>query len=176
MFAEYAGLEQDVASEIEARREKPSETKNDILRRLFRMQPTTQNADSVPPHLDFGQGIQLPVGERLYLYLTKPKNVDQKPDGMAEVKSDGIYLDGKFIVPSNGSALAPAMHAVQARLNHVNEKGELVSLSAFRQWYVVRDEKLVPLDHLKDPKLRRRRKTKDPAVDVRALLAELGLE
>lgn len=176
MFVEYVGLEQDVASEIEARRETRSETKNDILRRLFGERPMLQEADTSPAHIDFGQGIRLPVGERLYLYLTKPKDVNQKPDGLAEVKNDGLYLDGDFIVPSNGSSLAPAMHTVQARLNHVNEKGDLISLSAYRQWYVVRSEKLVSLDHLKDPKLRRHRKSKVPAVDVKALLAELGIE
>ena len=176
MFVEYVGLEQDVASEIEDRRENKSETKNAILRRLFGKRPMHQEAGVPPAHLDFGQGIKLPVGERLFLYLTAPKTVDQKPDGTAEVGAEGIYLDGKLVTPSKGSALAPAMHAVQARLNHINDKGKLVSLSAYRQWYVVRDKKLVPLDQLKDPKLRRHRKSKNSVVDVRALLAELGLE
>ncbi|MBS3928185.1 MAG: hypothetical protein KGZ65_07110 [Sphingomonadales bacterium] len=176
MFVEYVGLEQDVASEIEARREDRSETKNDILRRLFGGQPMPKSAGKHPPHLDFGQGIKLAVGERLYLFLTKPRGVDQKPDGLAEVRADGLYLEGNKVDPSKGSSLAPAMHVIQARLNHRNSKGELVPLSAFQKWYVVRDGKLVPLDQLKDPKLRRRRQPKASTVDVKALLAELGIE
>ena len=176
MFAEYVGLEQDVASQIEARRENPTETKSDILRRLLGVRSEPDIVANPNQLIDFKQGIRLPVGERLYLFLFKPNGVDQKPDGMAEVKVDGLYLEGVKVPPSKGSALAPAMHHIQVRLNHVDDNGKPVSLSAYQKWYVVRDEKLVQLDQLKDPQLRRRRKPKVSTVDVKALLAELGLE
>ena len=118
----------------------------------------------------------MPVGERLYLYLSKPNGVDQKPDGVAEVKADGLFLEGKRVTPSRGSSIAPAMHTIQERSNHVNNEGKLVSLSAYRQWHVVRDGKMVALDRLKDPDQRRRRTPKASPVDVDALLAELGIK
>jgi hypothetical protein len=46
------------------------------------------------------------------------------------------------------------------RAGHRNEKGELVSLSAWRRWYVIRDKKFVPLLELKDPTLARTRSRK----------------
>ena len=49
------------------------------------------------------------------------------------------------------------MRIVQERKNHRNGKGELISLSAWRQWYVSRDGKFVSMLELKDPKLARRR-------------------
>lgn len=175
MFAEYVGLAQDVANHIEALRERGSETKSDILRRVLGVGPETKRATENSVPVDFGQGVHLSVGEKLYLYLSKPNNKSQKPDGVAEVKPDGLYLDGQKVMPSRGSSIAPAMQAVQTRLNHVNGEGKLVSLSAYRQWHVVRDGKMVPLDHLKDPSQRRRRTPKASTVDVAALLAELGI-
>ena len=47
MFAEYVGLEQDVASQIEAWRENPSETKSNILRRILPERPEVEEA--APP-------------------------------------------------------------------------------------------------------------------------------
>ena len=176
MFAEYVGIEQDVASQIEAWRENPSETKSDILRRVFRERPGVDGAGDSSPLLDFGQGIGLPVGELLYLYLSKPNSVGQMPDGVAEVREDGLYLDGKRISPSRGSLVTPAMKEVQRKLNHVNRKGELIMLNAFLHWYVVRSEQLVPLDLLKDPSQRRTRAPKASAVDVEALLKEFGIK
>ena len=175
MFAEYVGLAQDVASHIESRRERRSETKSDILRRVLGVGPeATPVAENSAP-VDFGQGVHLTVGERLFLYLSKPNNEGQKPDGVADVRPDGLYLDGQKVTPSRGSSIAPAMQAVQARLNHVNGHGKLVSLSAYRQWHVVRDGKMVSLDQLKDPNQRRHRTPKASTVDVAALLAELGI-
>lgn len=175
MFSEYVGLSQDVASLIEAHRTDSSETKNDVLRRIL---PRSRRVDEPndKPFLDFSQGIQLPAGERLYLYLSKPNSIDQKPDGLAEVRADGLYLEGKKVTPSHGSVLAPAMQQIQRRLGHLNSKGDPISLSAFRQWHVVRDGQLVALDQLKDPDQRRTRTPKASKVDVEALLAELGIK
>ena len=175
MFTEYVGLGQDVASHIEALRERSSETKNDILRRVLGIGAEAKQMTQNSAPIDFGQGVHLPVGEKLYLYLSKPSNAGQKPDGVAEVGPDGLYLDGQKITPSRGSSIAPAMQAVQVRSNHVNGEGKLVSLSAYRQWHVVRDGKMVPLDRLKDPNQRRHRTAKASIVDVAALLAELGI-
>lgn len=176
MFAEYVGIEQDVASAIEAGRENASETKNDILRRIFREWGGTKAAAGGTPPLDFGQGIRLPIGERLYLYLSKPNGVGQKPDGIADVKDGGLYLGDRRITPSHGSVITPAMKEIQRQVGHVNQNGDLISLSAYRQWHVIRGGQLVPLDRLKDPAQRRTRTPKASKVDVDALLKELGIE
>jgi hypothetical protein len=68
------------------------------------------------------------------------------------------------------------MQAIQKEVGHYNDKGELISLSAYRQWYVARGSELIPLDQLKDPKLKRTRTSKTAKVDVSALLRELGIE
>ena len=174
MFAEYVGLTQRVASKIESLRQHQKETKDDILWRVLgNLQAKAELTDS--KQMDFGQGVSLPIGEKLYLYLSKPNSPSQKPDGVAEVMGDGLYLDGARVSPSHGSVIAPAMHAIQERVGHFNSDGKLVSLSAYRQWHVIRDGKLISLEELKDPMKRRRRTSKAGKVDVDALLAELGI-
>ena len=174
MFSEFVGLTQEVASLIESKRERVAETKNDILKRMF-LDARSLAEDVQIKSLDLGQGIQLPAGEKLYLYLSKPNSVNQQPDGIAEVRDDGLYLDGERVQPSHRSLIHPAMQIIQERVGHKNQLGKLVSLSAYRQWHVVRDGKLVPIDELKDPQKRRRRAAKASKVDVEALLAELGI-
>ena len=175
IFPEYVGLTQQVACLIELHRVDLTETKNDILLRIIPRGHVQEAKPTQPQEIDFGQGIRLPVGEKLYLYLSKPNDSTQKPDGTAYTKADGLYVDDKKITPSRGSLIAPAMHLFQQRLGHFDSKGKPVSLSAYRQWHVVRNGSLVSLDELKDPKLARRRATKAGAVDVQALLAELGI-
>jgi hypothetical protein len=62
-------------------------------------------------------------------------------------------LLGKKIEPSKGSVLQPAMRLIQEKLNHRNERGEIISLSAWRQWHVERDGQLKPVLEPKDPSL-----------------------
>jgi hypothetical protein len=104
------------------------------------------------------------------LFLSKEAKSARKYDGIAEVGADGIYVEGKKVTPSKGSAIHPAMVQFQRKANHVRTDGSPVSLSAYRQWHVVRLGDLVPLDDLKDPALARTRGRK---VDVEALLAGL---
>jgi hypothetical protein len=49
------------------------------------------------------------------------------------------------------------MKLVQERKHHRNAEGELISLSAWRQWFVIRAGKLVSMLELKDPLLARTR-------------------
>jgi hypothetical protein len=175
IYPEYAGLSQEASSLIDTYRVDPQETKNDILLRILRRSPS-EEASAGPQLIDFGQGIQLPVGEKLYLYLSKPSNSSQKPDGVAEVRPDGLFVDDVKIEASRTSLLAPAMHLFQLRLGHVDAKGKPISLSAFRQWHVIRNGSLVALDKLKNPTLTRKRTSKAASVDVEALLAELGIK
>ena len=175
IYPEYAGLSQKVASLIEAERIGAEETKDDILWRVL-SGLNEHDGSEEPSFFSLGQGIEVPVGERLYLFLTKPRNASQKPDGIAEIRSDGLYLSDSKVEPSHGSVLAPAMQAIQKEVGHYNDKGALISLSAYRQWYVVRGGELIPLDQLKDPKLKRTRTSKTAKVDVSALLRELGIE
>ena len=174
MITEFVGMTQDVASQIEARRTDPAETKNDILRRILNVGEPTE-LTTVSKHLDLGQGVRVTIGETLYLFLTQPKHADSRPDGMAEAHEEGLYINGSRVVASRGSMLAPAMHVFQRRLSHVNDKGNLISLSAYRQWHVRRGGQLVPLESLKDPTKRRTRSTRVSGIDLSKLDLDLEL-
>jgi hypothetical protein len=167
MFTEFVGLSQDVANLIEGRRTDPTDSKNDILRKLL-VSPLGDRGSADEMTVEIGQGVQLIVGEKLYLFLSKEAKAQRRSDGLAEVRADGIYVDGEKIRPSKGSAIHPAMVKFQHRANHVDRDGRPVSLNAYRQWHVVRKGDLVPLVDLKDPALARTRGRK---VDVEALLA-----
>jgi hypothetical protein len=154
MYDEFVGITQHVGYLIERNRITPGETKCEILARILGDSDSADPKDN-PKGLDLGEGVRLSAGEKLYLFLYKKQN---KEDATAEVKEDGLlYMDGQKIVPSKGSVIQPAMQIVQKRLNHRNKDGQLVSLSAWRQWHVVRDGKLVRLFDLKDPALAKRR-------------------
>lgn len=116
-------------------------------------------AQDGPDGLDLGQGAVIYVGEELYLFLSEGDKVDKTPAAVAEVREDGLYLYGKRIESSGGSILQSAMKIVQAEKNHRNSKGELISLSAWRQWHVLRDGKFVRIFDIKDPALARGRRS-----------------
>lgn len=165
IFGEFIGITQDVSTLIEQRRVSPGESKNQILRReLSRPLPASRPVPrpAAAPALssdffDFGQGAKVPMGERLFLFLSEDAKRNAKPDGVAEVRHEGLFVDGRRVDPSHGSVLHPAMQHFQRRHGHLNEKGELISLSAWRQWHVLRDRKWVQLLELKDPALAKRR-------------------
>jgi hypothetical protein len=129
-----------------------------------------KSSDSGKAHLiDLGQGVGVYAGEPLYLFLSKASKLRGVPEGSAEFREDGgLYLGGRKVQPSRGSAIQPAMQAFQARLNHRNEKGEMISLSAWRQWNVKRDGKFLSLDELKDPALAHKRKHRLYSTDLSA--------
>ena len=134
----------------------------------------------IPPHrarstefLDLGQGVRLHIGERPVLYLSQAAEKKEPPDAVAEIRSDcGFYLDGQKIESSSprGNPLQAAMKLVQERKGHRNAKGEIMSLSAWRQWHVDRDGRRVSMFELKDPALARKRTRR-----VEITLADLGL-
>jgi hypothetical protein len=187
MFAEYVGLTPEAAALIEAFRHSRTETKMDIIVReltgISRPEnpspPLSRGAVSGDPPLvsaeqggeiDLGQGVKLRVGETLYLFLSVEKKRAGKPDAKAVLCREGLELDGRLVRPSKGgNALQPAMRIVQERIGHRNPHGDFVSLSAWRQWHVWRDERLVPIDKLKDPKLARRRGAMIPLEDLEPL-------
>jgi len=156
MFVEYAGLSQEATTLIESFRVSPNETKSDILVRvLSRLRtPAKQRREA---EFDLGQGARLYVGETLLLFLSEGAKRSRVPDAVAEVKVDGLYLFGKKIEPSRRSVMQPAMRLVQKALNHRNDSGELISLSSWRQWHVVREGQLIPVLELKNPTLARKR-------------------
>ncbi|WP_156964499.1 hypothetical protein [Methylocapsa aurea] len=168
MYVEYAGLTHEAATLLERFRQAPDETKSDILVRVLSplLVPVKVSDFSV---LDLGQGVLLHAGERPMLFLSDGSKRKRKPDAVAEIREAGFYLDGKRIEPSKGSVLQPAMRIVQEAKNHRNDKGEIISLSAWRQWHVIREGRLFSMLDLKDPALARRR-------GVRELtLEDLGL-
>ena len=108
-------------------------------------------------YLDLGQGARLKIGEIVTLFLSEESKRKRQPEATAEVHADGLHLNGKRVSPSKGSYLQPAMLAIQVKRSHRNEKGEIISLSAWRQWHVERGGKLVPIFELKDPALAHKR-------------------
>jgi hypothetical protein len=164
----YVGLTAEASALIESRRTRPDQAEWEII--VEALKPAAAPTRAM---LDLGQGVKLYAGERLYLFLDVQSKKAEKPHGMVEVgaNADGIYLDGEKVRPSHGSSLQPAMRYFQERAEHVNEAGDFVSLSAWRQWHVLRDGRFVPLVELKDPALARRR-GRQP-VDVDKLFAEL---
>ena len=121
------------------------------------LRPSALSTSDSDGFLDLGQGAHLRVGEKPVLFLSEAAKRSGQPDAVAEVRAEGFYLNGRKIEPSHGSVLQPAMKIVQKRKNHRNSKGELISLSAWRQWHVVRDNNLIPIFELKDQKLARKR-------------------
>lgn len=162
-FVEFAGLPQEAASLGEGRRLSPSETKSDIIVRVLSSNYPPERPKAVEPTLDLGQGVHLKVGETIHLFFSEQSKRLRHSEGQAEVRADGLYMNGKRVKPSRGSAHHAAMKQVQEKRNHRNEKGDLISLSAWRQWHVERAGRMVPPDTLKSPDLahRRSRTSKD---------------
>ena len=160
MFTKFIGVTQEVSALIEASRTNMAETESDIL---FRVLPRMVEPDAAAPCptrravFDIGEGAQVSVGDKLYLFLSETARKAERPDGVAEVRADGLYVAGTKIVPSKGSHIQPAMKLFQEKAGHRNDKGELISLSAWRQWYIVADGKWTRLDELKDPARAKRR-------------------
>ena len=117
--------------------------------------------------------MRLHAGERPVLYLSQEAKHKDRPDAVAEIRSDGgFYLYGQKIESSSplGNPLQAAMRLVQERKGHRNAKGEIISLSAWRQWDVVRDGRLFSMFELKHPTLARKRTRR---ADI--TLADIGL-
>jgi hypothetical protein len=173
-YSEFIGLSPRLATLIESHRLDPDETKDAILTRLLGEHPPTASIlnssqkDNEPDLLDLGQGVRVKVGESIFLFLSEESKKANEPDGVGTVQKNGISIDGTVVPKSRGSYIHPAMVKIQKIKGHKNAKGEIISLSAWRQWYVDRDG-LVPLIKLKDPHLARKR---DRAV---LTLEDLGL-
>jgi hypothetical protein len=173
-YSEYVGLTAEASFLVERRRESPFESKSQILVRVLSNPngPAMSPKPEPSPDLDLGQGARLRVSERPILFLSEEAKRKGRPDAVAEVRADGFYLEGKRIEPSKGSVLQPAMKIVQERKNHRNADGQIISLSAWRQWHVLRDGKLLSMVELKDPALARKRGRAAPP-DI--TLEDLGL-
>lgn len=79
-------------------------------------------------------------------------------------------MGGKRIEPSHGRPFQPAMKIVQTERKHFSKtNGGTVSLSAMRQWHVLRDGRFVMLTELKDPKQKRTRGKKLDALTLEKL-------
>ncbi|UVC19374.1 hypothetical protein [Mesorhizobium onobrychidis] len=144
---------------IEGLRRSPSDTKSEILvRALSPLQEAAKPAADGRKVFDYKEGIRLPVGEKLYLFLSRGAKYAGKPDAQGEIRQDGFYMDGKRIEPSHGRPFQPAMEIVQNRKKHFSKtNGGTVSLSAISKWCVLRNGKFTSLRELKDPALKRTR-------------------
>ena len=186
VYAEYVGLTQETITLIDGLRASPSETKDEILLRVLRPLPPNSKAkaplraEAPKSSLDLGQGVVLLEGERPLLFLSeaaKEAYVQRgaPPDAIAEIKAGGFYLNGARVAPSKGNPLQPAMHQVQRAKGHRNAAGDIVSLSAWRQWNVQRDGKLIRLLDLKDPAQAHKRRSTSPSLVTDISAEELGL-
>jgi hypothetical protein len=179
MYAEYAGLTHEAVTLIERLRKFPSESKSDILIRvlaqLIDLSPNVGVAPVEAKRFNLGQGASLKVGEKIFLYLSKAAKRADRPDGIAEVGADGLHMDGHRVRASRGNPLQAAMRAIQEKKGHRNEVGQIISLSAWRQWHVIRDGKLVPVFELKDPALAHTRSRVLGSRVTNLTLDELGL-
>jgi hypothetical protein len=164
----YVGLTAEASALIEGRRSRPDQTESEIIVEALR--PVVQAVRAI---FDLGQGVRLPAGERLFLFLNEQSKKAKKPDGAAAVgpNADGLYVNGLGVEHSRGSPLAAAMLIFQKRAVEEGRADKVVSLSAWRQWHVLREGRFVPLVELKDPALARRR---GAPVDVDKLFADLG--
>ncbi len=157
-YSEFIGISPRTSALIETFRRSPDEPKDEIIERALSgiARETGSEHTKIPGMLDLGEGAQAVVGERLYLFLSKAAKEAGKPDGVALVGSTAISM-GAQVFPQRYGFLHAAMKAVQTKLKHVNGKGEVISLSAWRQWHVQRGDKLVPVVDLKNPALAKRR-------------------
>lgn len=172
MIIKYVGITKEASGLIEHLRQSPDETESDIIVRALSPLRKSESPTS-PKYLEIGQGVKLRVGEKVMLFLSEDAKRSSAPDAVAEAHEDGLYTDGEKVQPSKGSVLQPAMKRAQERKNHRNKLGDLISLSAYRQWHVVRDGKFVPVSELKDPALARKRGHAMARIDATA--EELGL-
>src|ERR1700712_4035162 len=117
MYAEFVGLTAEVVASIERLRRTPEETKSDILGRVLRplINAPLLRSDSSEKLFDLGQGVRLGIGEKLMLFLSKLAKQNRKPDGVAEIRPDGFYLEGQRIHALPLKALDPAMKLVQTK-------------------------------------------------------------
>jgi hypothetical protein len=154
MYAEFVGLTSQAVTLIECFRKSPSESKSDILVRvlspLVKLPPRADPLPIRPRWFDLGQGARLIIGEKIFLYLSKAAKKTDRADAVAEVKADGLYLDGRKVKASRGNPLQSAMRAIQEKKGHRNDAGKIISLSAWRQWHAIREGQLVPVFELKD--------------------------
>ncbi|RWC19169.1 MAG: hypothetical protein EOS51_15605 [Mesorhizobium sp.] len=157
-YVEFAGLTAEAVVLIEGLRKSPTDTKSEILVRALTPLQKPIAPSGEQKLIDYKEGIRLPVGEKLYLFLSRPAKYAGKPDAEAEIRSDGFYMDGRRVEPSHGRPFQPAMKIVQKRKGHLSPTdGDTVSLSAIRKWCVLRDGKFKSLVELKDPALARTR-------------------
>lgn len=172
MYSKFIGLTAETAVLIEGRRKRPEQSENDILLEALRPAPPPAANLTVP--VDLGQGVTVYVGEKLYLFLHEDTKKARKPAGVAEVRADGLYVDGKRVERSRRSAITPAMRIIQNRVGH-RLNGHLISLNAFIKWHVVRDGQLVRLEDLKDPAKKRKRGRGMTSEQAQLFLKENGL-
>lgn len=158
MYSEFVGLTSDVTTLIERLRKSPDESKSDILKRVLTpLVPAPKTNPTSLANFELGQGVMLTEGETLLLFLTKSAKQAMKPDGSAEIRKDGFYMNGKKINSSPKRALNRAMKMIQEKMGHKNDRGEIISHSSWRDWHVLRDGRLFSLDELKNPALAHRR-------------------
>ena len=175
-YVEFAGLTAEAVRLIEELRQSPADTKSQILVRALAPLPKKAPSPDILGQklIDYKEGIRLPVGEKTYLFLSRSAKLEGKPDAEGEIRANGFYMDGELIKTSPGRRpFQPAMKLVQNRKKLFSKtNGGTVSLSALRQWCVLRDRKFVTLEELKDPALKR---TRGGKIGLDEALASLDL-
>jgi hypothetical protein len=172
MYAKFIGVTPETAALIEARRKTPEQSENDILLEVLR--PAGAPAPNLTVPYALGQGVTAYVGEKLFLFLDEHAKKARRPAGTAEVRSDGLYVDGRRVERSRGSEITPAMRIIQERVSHRSGR-DIISLNAYLKWHVLRDGQIVSLFDLKDPAKARKRGRSMTAEQAKQFLNQLGL-
>jgi hypothetical protein len=171
MYQKFIGVTAETAALIEGRRKSPQQSEDEII--LEALRPSAPPANLTEPY-DLGQGVTAYVGERLVLFLNETSKKARKPAGIAEVRRDGLYVDGRRVERSRGSEITPGMRIIQERVGH-RLRGQIVSLNAYLKWHVIRNGQLVRLEDLKDPTKARKRGRVLTTAEAQKFLDEIGL-
>lgn len=163
MIVEYVGLTHETATAIERYRRDPNETKCDIIFRIFN-NIKVENAhypailnNKEGKIIDYGEGIKLFEGEKLFLFLNRKNKNLSKPDSVGFIDGDNFLFGNHKLSISKKTFLNSAMQIIQKEKLDFNPQGQLKSLSSKRQWHVQRHGKLINLVELKDPELAHKR-------------------
>jgi hypothetical protein len=155
LYQKFVGISAETAALIEAYRNNPQETEDEIIRRG--LSPKSEAKKVTRIGCDLGQGAVLAEGEKLYLFRYKASRTQGKPDATAEAKGQALYLYGRRVKKSKGSFVQPALRMYQEKADDRNPKGEYISLDAWEYWYVQRDSKFITAGELRNQDMITRR-------------------
>ncbi|HEY3778372.1 MAG TPA: hypothetical protein VGL35_09970 [Rhizomicrobium sp.] len=152
----FVGLSAEASALVERLRERPEQPETEIIANALRklvVAPAPRPTRQAVPRAagcDLGQGAILRQDEKIYCYLRKGSVGRSKPDGVAIARDGALFIDEQRVEPQRGAWLQAALKIVQNRVGDISETtGEAKSLNAWIQWFVRRNDKLIPVGELR---------------------------